>query len=242
MTNTLIQVSLDRTNNCLQTSVVKSSPLSPDNKNSHPSSLTNDTMTTSNGIATEGLMIGAVYFLVWEYIRHVRRLDHWETAYWAERRGRARVEAEMKKLTEVQLNTSDGFFVQPIAHIHSCFRQVISVQSVAFNHHRVNIITLSSSQVCQHSSLGSADAFVPPIQSNTPPPLTIHSYSRLSTVCGHPSSRPTRAFLPMHPQTHHQHERGEFGRLGGIQPCVAHLQVPPQHQHIERGKSVRGGG
>ena len=82
-------------------------------------------METTNGIATEGLMIGAVYFLVWEYIRHIRRLDHWETAYWAERRGRARVEAEMKKLTEVQLNTSDGFFVQPIAHIHSCFRQCV---------------------------------------------------------------------------------------------------------------------
>ena len=78
-------------------------------------------------MATEGLMIGAIYFLVWEYIRHVRKLDHWETAYWAERRGRARVEAEMKKLTEVQLNTSDGFFVQPIAHIHSCFRQVITL-------------------------------------------------------------------------------------------------------------------
>ena len=91
-------------------------------------------------------MIGAVYFLVWEYIRHVRRLDHWETAYWAERRGRARVEAEMKKLTEVQLNTSDGFFVQPIAHIHSCFRQVTTVKP-AFNYRHHHIITISSSHV-----------------------------------------------------------------------------------------------
>ena len=102
-------------------------------------------------MATEGLMIGAVYFLVWEYIRHVRRLDHWETAYWAERRGRARVEAEMKKLTEVQLNTSDGFFVQPIAHIHSCFRQVTSVKSVFnYRHRHITLyhhISASSSHV-----------------------------------------------------------------------------------------------
>lgn len=30
---------------------------------------------------------------------------HYEGAYWGERRGRARVEREMKKLAEVQLNT-----------------------------------------------------------------------------------------------------------------------------------------
>lgn len=70
-------------------------------------------------------MLGALYFLSWEYIRHIRRLEHFETAYWAERRGRARVELEMKKLSEVQLNTSEGFFVQPIGHIESCYRQCV---------------------------------------------------------------------------------------------------------------------
>ena len=74
---------------------------------------------------SEGLLLGALYFLSWEYVRHVRRLDHFETAYWAERRGRARVELEMKKLSEVQLNTSEGFFVQPIGHIESCYRQCV---------------------------------------------------------------------------------------------------------------------
>jgi tRNA (adenine37-N6)-methyltransferase len=31
----------------------------------------------------------------------------------------------MKKLSEVQLNTSEGFFVQPIGHIESCYRQCV---------------------------------------------------------------------------------------------------------------------
>lgn len=36
-----------------------------------------------------------------------------------------RVELEMKKLTEVSLNTSEGFFVQPIGIIKSCYRQCV---------------------------------------------------------------------------------------------------------------------
>jgi tRNA-Thr(GGU) m(6)t(6)A37 methyltransferase TsaA len=31
----------------------------------------------------------------------------------------------MKKLTEVQLNTTEGFFIQPIAYIQSCYRQCV---------------------------------------------------------------------------------------------------------------------
>jgi tRNA-methyltransferase O len=73
----------------------------------------------------DGLIIGTLYFLTWEYIRHLRKAQHYEAAYWAERRGRARVELEMKKLTDVQLNTSEGFFVQPIGHIRSCYRQCV---------------------------------------------------------------------------------------------------------------------
>ena len=37
-------------------------------------------------------------------------------AYWGERRGRTRVEQEMKKLADIQLNTNEGFFVQPIGY------------------------------------------------------------------------------------------------------------------------------
>jgi tRNA (Thr-GGU) A37 N-methylase len=42
-----------------------------------------------------------------------------------EKRGRNRTELAMKKLTDLQLNTSEGFFVQPIGIIQSCYRQCI---------------------------------------------------------------------------------------------------------------------
>ena len=74
---------------------------------------------------TDGLLLAAVHWLVWECLRARRGHAHYETAYWAERRGRARVEQEMRKLTDVQLNTEQGFFVQPIARIESCFRQCV---------------------------------------------------------------------------------------------------------------------
>lgn len=83
-------------------------------------------MSSSSANGTkEAALLAALYFLSWEYIRYSRRSEHYETAYWAERRGRARVELEMKKLSEVQLNTSEGFFVQPIGHIESCYRQCV---------------------------------------------------------------------------------------------------------------------
>jgi hypothetical protein len=98
---------------------------------------------SSTKTATEGLVIGTLFFLTWEYIRHIRRIRHFETAYWAERRGRARVELEMKKLSEVQLNTSEGFFVQPIAHIESCYRQCVGENTCrllkVYKHIRMNI-------------------------------------------------------------------------------------------------------
>lgn len=46
-------------------------------------------------------------------------------AYWGERRGRTRLEREIKKLTDIRLNTADGFYVQPIGEISSCYRQCI---------------------------------------------------------------------------------------------------------------------
>ena len=70
-------------------------------------------------------MLGALTLFVWEFIVFRRKSTHFEDAYWGERRGRARVEKEMKKLSEVQLKTTEGFFVQPIAHISSCYRQCV---------------------------------------------------------------------------------------------------------------------
>jgi tRNA (adenine37-N6)-methyltransferase len=48
-----------------------------------------------------------------------------EDAYWSERRGRTRVEQEMRRLANVQLNTEQGFFVQPIGVVESCYRQCV---------------------------------------------------------------------------------------------------------------------
>jgi tRNA (adenine37-N6)-methyltransferase len=72
-----------------------------------------------------GLALFAIYALSWEIIRRSLRSMHYEEAYWAERRGRARVEKEMRKISDVQLNKTDGFYVQPVAYIESCFRQCV---------------------------------------------------------------------------------------------------------------------
>ena len=51
----------------------------------------------------EGLLIGAISVLGWEYIKSVRFGLKFEHAYWAERRGRARVEKEMKRISDIQV-------------------------------------------------------------------------------------------------------------------------------------------
>ena len=48
-----------------------------------------------------------------------------EESYWAERRGRTRVEQEMRHLANIQLNTDAGFFVQPVGVVESCYRQCV---------------------------------------------------------------------------------------------------------------------
>lgn len=63
--------------------------------------------------------------LLCEYLRIRRDRSDMEEAYWGERRGRTRVEQEMRNLADIQLNTSEGFFVQPIATIESCYRQCV---------------------------------------------------------------------------------------------------------------------
>ena len=79
-------------------------------------------MTTAT---SSSVVLSLLTVLAWEYSRVYRAKRSMESAYWAERRGRTRVEQEMKKLTEIQLNTSEGFFVQPIATIQSCYRQCV---------------------------------------------------------------------------------------------------------------------
>ena len=73
----------------------------------------------------EGVLIFAVSVLGFEYSRQRRAARIYESSYWAERKGRARVEQEMRRLSEVRLNTDVGFFVQPVGSISSCYRQCI---------------------------------------------------------------------------------------------------------------------
>jgi tRNA (adenine37-N6)-methyltransferase len=73
----------------------------------------------------QGLALFSLTYLSWEFVRHWIKSRHFEDAYWGERRGRTRVEQEMRRLAEVQLNTSEGFFIQPIGTIDSCYRQCV---------------------------------------------------------------------------------------------------------------------
>ena len=75
--------------------------------------------------AYTGVFLAAFSMIAWEYVRSVQSQRKFEEAYWAERRGRARVELEMKKISNIQLNTDEGFFVQPIGEIESCYKQCI---------------------------------------------------------------------------------------------------------------------
>lgn len=73
----------------------------------------------------EGLFLGIVSLLSWEYIRILRKKEKYKVAYWGERKGRTRVEREMKRIANIRLNTDAGFFVQPIGEISSCYRQCV---------------------------------------------------------------------------------------------------------------------
>jgi tRNA-Thr(GGU) m(6)t(6)A37 methyltransferase TsaA len=73
----------------------------------------------------DGILLGSVCVLAWQCYVLTKRTSKFEEAYWGERRGRARVEREMKRISNIQLNTSEGFFVQPIGTISSCYRQCI---------------------------------------------------------------------------------------------------------------------
>ena len=54
-----------------------------------------------------------------------KKKDKYKQAYWGERKGRTRVEKEMKKIANIRLNTTEGFFVQPVGIISSCYRQCV---------------------------------------------------------------------------------------------------------------------
>lgn len=82
-------------------------------------------MSSTDDNKTMGLVLAALSFCAWQYYQGQQEVKKFERAYWGERRGRARVEQEMKKISNIQLNTDQGFFVQPIGEIESCYRQCI---------------------------------------------------------------------------------------------------------------------
>ena len=67
----------------------------------------------------------ACFICGWELIRNFLANKKWNEAYWAERRGRTRVEMEMRRMTQHTLQTANGFFVQPVGYIESCYRQCV---------------------------------------------------------------------------------------------------------------------
>ena len=89
------------------------------------SSQQGDARTLQVGFTVLALSLSTIAYLSYRALADRDKLDKLETAYWAERRGRTRVEQEMRRLTEVRLNTSEGFFVQPIGIIDSCYRQCV---------------------------------------------------------------------------------------------------------------------
>jgi hypothetical protein len=62
----------------------------------------------------EGLFLFSLSTLAWEAVRWRKKSETFEEAYWGERRGRARVERELKRITEVQLNTTEGHRLKTI--------------------------------------------------------------------------------------------------------------------------------
>ena len=78
-------------------------------------------MTTNH----DGIIYNILFVLGFECVVLYNKYRHYEEAYWGERRGRARVEQEMRKIANVQLNTERGFFVQPVGVINSVYRQCV---------------------------------------------------------------------------------------------------------------------
>lgn len=78
-----------------------------------------------DGDLLQGVLLYTLSVFSWQYYRCWQSKSKFEESYWGERRGRARVEKEMRKISNIRLDTSQGFFVQPIGEISSCYRQCV---------------------------------------------------------------------------------------------------------------------
>ena len=79
-----------------------------------------------------GLILGLFQLSIWGLVRYYKKSKVLEESYWSERRGRTRVEQEIRHLTSTQLNTSQGFFIQSIGTIESCYKQCIGLSNSFF--------------------------------------------------------------------------------------------------------------
>lgn len=90
--------------------------------NSSTSNTSSSMVLSASAVVIAAVGIGVSIGLV---LKKDAELSKMRAAYWGERRGRCRVEQEMRRISEVQLKTDNGFFVQPIGTIESCYRQCV---------------------------------------------------------------------------------------------------------------------
>ncbi len=71
----------------------------------------------SDSASITGPLLFLSSLLAFSLQQQSRKAKVLEADYWAERKGRQRVELEMKRIADVQLRNAEGFFVQPIAEV-----------------------------------------------------------------------------------------------------------------------------
>lgn len=76
---------------------------------------------------TTGVLFFVATLLGVEYCRSRNKYLHYVDSYWQERKGRNRVEREMRKMSDIQLSVGENgsFYVQPIARVEGCYKQCI---------------------------------------------------------------------------------------------------------------------
>jgi len=97
------------------------------------------------------LLVFSFIFVCHEFFRYHK----YKEAYWSERRGRNRVEQEMRRITKHQLNTDKGFFVQPVGILHSCYRQCVGKYYYHYNDYYNNQSLYSHIQIHIHTYIHS---------------------------------------------------------------------------------------
>ena len=68
------------------------------------------------------IAVGAAHVLYWRLRRAQARVEQLSDAYWGERRGRSRLEEELRKLGMLQLRNDEGYYLQEVGYIESCYK------------------------------------------------------------------------------------------------------------------------